>query len=87
MQILGYAAQALSGGWMNYEIVQNNLSDPSMFRTGYVGTTSVVFVDMPKVSEFVQTAIYGDSSVVNEPDRIEPFSLLTKRSDGQMALS
>lgn len=87
MQILSYAAQALSGGWMNYEIEQINLSDPSIFCAGYVGSSSVVFVDMPKVSEIVQTAVYGDSSVVNEADRVEPFSLLSRGPKGTMVLS
>ena len=87
MQILGYAAQALSGGWMDYEIEQINLSDPEIFRTGYVGGTAVVFVDFPKVAEIVQTTIYGDSNVVNDETRIKPFSLLRSRSDGQMILA
>ena len=87
MQILGYAAQALSGGWMDYDIEQINLSDPEIFRTGYVGNTAVVFVDFPKVAETVQTAIYGDSNVVNSEDRVKPFSLLRSRSDGQMILA
>ena len=87
MQILGYAAQALSGGWMDYEIEQINLSDPEIFRTGYVGGTAVVFVDFSKVAEIVQTTIYGDSNVVNDETRIKPFSLLRSRSDGQMILA
>ncbi len=87
MQILGYAAQALSGGWMDYEIEQINLSDPEIFRTGYVGNTAVVFVDFPMVAETVQTAVYGDSNVINSEDRVEPFSLLRARSDGQMILA
>ena len=87
MQILGYAAQALSGGWMDYEIEQVNLSDPEIFCTGYVGNSAVVFVDFPMVAETVQKAIYGDSNVVNTDDRVKPFSLLRARSDGQMLLA
>lgn len=87
MQILGYAAQALSGGWMDYEIEQVNLSDPEIFCTGYVGNSAVVFVDFPMVAETVQKAIYGDSNVVNTEDRVKPFSLLRARSDGQMLLA
>ncbi|MCI6770348.1 MAG: LCP family protein [Oscillospiraceae bacterium] len=87
MQILGYAAQALSGGWMDYEIEQVNLSDPEIFCTGYVGNSAVVFVDFPMVAEKVQKAIYGDSNVVNTEDRVKPFSLLRARSDGQMLLA
>ena len=87
MQIFGYAAQALSGGWMDYEIEQVNLSDPEIFCTGYVGNSAVVFVDFPMVAETVQKAIYGDSNVVNTEDRVKPFSLLRARSDGQMLLA
>ena len=87
MQILGYAAQALSGGWMDYEIEQVNLSDPEIFCTGYVGNSAVVFVDFPMVAETAQKAIYGDSNVVNTEDRVKPFSLLRARSDGQMLLA
>lgn len=85
MQILSYATQALANGWANYDIEQVVLSDPSIFKTGYVGNQSVVFVDFPAVSEIVQTAIYGDSNVVNTEDRIKPFSLLRARSDGQLS--
>lgn len=85
MQILSYGTQALANGWANFEIEQIVLSDPSIFKTGYVGDQSVVFVDFPAVSEIVQTAIYGDSNVVNTEDRIKPFSLLHARSDGQLS--
>lgn len=83
MQILSYATQALASGWIGYDIESITLSDPEIFATGYVGNNSVVFVDFPAVAEIVQTAIYGDSNVVNTEDRIKPFSMLTLRSDGQ----
>ncbi len=82
MQILSYGTQALANGWANYDIEQVVLSDPEIFRTGYVGSNSVVFVDFPAVAEIVQTAVYGDSSVVNSEDRVKPFSFLSLESDG-----
>ena len=81
MQILSYGTQALTNGWINYEIEQVNLSDPSIFRTGYIGNSSVVFVDFPAVAEIVQTKVYGDSNVKNE-DGVKLFSMLSLRSDG-----
>ncbi len=85
MEILSYGTMALANGWANYDIEQIVLSDPEIFKTGYVGNQSVVFVDFPAVSEIVQTKIYGDSNVVNNEDRIKPFSLLRTRSDGQLS--
>lgn len=83
MEILSYAAQALASGWINYDIEQVVLSDAEIFRTGYVGDASVVFVDFPIVAQKVQTAIYGDSNVINDEDSKKAFSFLTARSDGQ----
>ena len=82
MQILSYGTQALASGWINYDIEQVVLSDPDIFRTGYVGGASVVFVDFPIVAEKVQTAIYGDSNVINDENSKRAFSHLTLGSDG-----
>ena len=85
MQLLSYGTQALAGGWANYEIEQVTLSDPEIFQTGYVGSQAVVFVDFPAVAEKVQTAIYGDSNVVNDENSIRPFNFLVRRADGQLS--
>ena len=82
MEILSYGTQALASGWINYDIEQVVLSDPDIFRTGYVGNQSVVFVDFPIVAEKVQTAIYGDSNVVNDENSNRAFSFLKLGSDG-----
>ncbi|MBQ8028225.1 MAG: LCP family protein [Clostridia bacterium] len=84
MQLLSYGATALTNGWINYEIKQVDISSEEIFKTGYVGSNAVVFVDFPAVAEIVQTAVYGDSNVVNSEDRIKPFSLCSVRSDGQL---
>lgn len=86
MQILSYATKALTNGWINYDIEQVDISDKEIFKTGYVGSSAVVFVDFPAVSQIVQTAIYGDSNVINTEDRIKPFSLCSVRSDGQLSV-
>lgn len=78
MQILSYGAQGLANGWINYEIVQNVYSDAEYFQTGYIGDAAVVFVDFPLVANKLQTAIYGESNVEIEEDRIKPFDLTKK---------
>ncbi len=78
MQILSYATQALTKGWINYEIVQHTLSDEDVFTTGYIGDSSVVFMDFPLAAQRVQTAIYGDTNIVLDENRVKLFSLVTR---------
>ncbi len=75
MEILSYGAQALTNGWMNYEVQQTTIADDDVFRTGYVGSSSVVFIDFELASPRVQTGIYGESNIVLSDDRVIPFNL------------
>ena len=75
MEILSYGAQALTNGWMNYEIQQTTIADDDVFRTGYVGSSSVVFIDFELAAQRVQTGIYGESNIVLSADRVIPFNL------------
>lgn len=77
-QILSYAAQALTKGWINYEITQFSLSDKEIFRTGYVGSAAVVFMDYPLAAQKVQTEIYGESNIVLDENRAKVFDFATK---------
>lgn len=79
-QILSYGAQALAKGWVNYEITQFTLSDSDVFRTGYVGSSAVVFMDFPLAAQRVQTSIYGDSNIVLDENRLTVFDFV-KRFD------
>ena len=79
-QILSYAAQALAKGWINYEIEQFTLSDSDVFKTGYVGNASVVFMDFPLAAQRVQTAVYGDSNIQLPDDRASVFSFVKRFS-------
>lgn len=75
-EILTYAAQALANGWLGYEIVETTLSDSTVFKTGYVGKSSVVFMEFPVAAQRIQKAIYGETSIViNEGDQTM-FSLI-----------
>ena len=77
-QILSYAAQALTKGWINYEITQFTLSDKEIFRTGWVGSAAVVFIDYPLAAQKVQTEIYGESNIVLDENRAKVFDFATK---------
>ena len=77
-QILSYAAQALTKGWINYEITQFTLSDKEIFRTGWVGSAAVVFIDYPLAAQKVQTEIYGESNIVLDENRAKVFDFATR---------
>lgn len=74
-EIMGYATRALVNGWLNYDIEQIVLSDPSIFQTPTINGTSIVVMDYPKVANMIQTEIYGFSNVVLEDDRQKIFNL------------
>lgn len=77
MQIISYATQALTNGWLNYEIIQHNfLSEDDVYKTGYVGESSVVIIDFPLAAQRVQNAVYGDTNIVLEEDRQNIFYLV-----------
>ena len=77
MQIISYATQALTNGWLNYEIVQHSfLSEADIYRTGYVGSSSVVIMDFPLAAQRVQNAVYGDTNIVLDEERQNIFYLV-----------
>lgn len=78
MQILSYATQALANGWIFYDIEQYSLSDKEMFNTGYVGSSAVVFMDFPLAAQSLQKAIYDDSNIQLDENRVKLFSLVGK---------
>ncbi|MBR5437934.1 MAG: LCP family protein [Clostridia bacterium] len=78
MQILSYGTQAITNGWITYDIEQLTLSDKDVFTTGYVGNNSVVFMDFPLAAQRLQTAIYGDSNIELPDDRVKLFSLIKR---------
>ncbi len=78
MQLLSYGTQAVTNGWVTYDIEQFTLSDSDVFTTGYVGSNAVVFMDFPLAAQRVQTAVYGDSNVELPDDRVKLFSLIKR---------
>ena len=77
-QILSYAAQALTKGWINYDISQFTISEKEIFRTGWIGSASVVFIDYPLAAQKVQTEIYGESNIVLDENRAKVFDFATR---------
>lgn len=78
MQILSYVAQALANGWINYDIEQYTLSDEEIFKGGFVGNTSVVFIDLPLAAQRIQSTVYGDTNIVLDENRIKIFDLVSR---------
>lgn len=77
MQIISYATQALTNGWINYEIKQHTfLSEADVFKTDWVGDASVVIIDYPLAAQKVQAAVYGNTNIVLSDDRLKAFDLL-----------
>ena len=82
MQIISYATQALTNGWLNYELVSHSfLSEKDIFRTGYVGDSSVVLMDFPVAAQRVQNAVYGKSNIVINENRVSIFDLVDRLDD------
>ena len=82
MQIISYATQALANGWLNYELVSHSfLSEKDIFRTGYVGDSSVVIMDFPVAAQRVQNAVYGKSNIVIDENRVSIFDLVDRLDD------
>ncbi len=77
-QILSYGAQAIAGGWLSYEIESFSLSDPEIFRTGYLGNTAVVFMDFPLAAQKVQQTIYEDTNIVLNEGRQTVFQFASR---------
>lgn len=78
MQILSYAAQAITNGWVSYDIEQYTLSDEDVFRTGYVGNSAVVFIDLPLAAQRIQNTVYEDTNIVLDENRIKIFNLVSR---------
>lgn len=77
MQIISYATQGVTNGWLNYEIKQHTfMSESDVFRTGWVGSASVVVIDYPLAAQKLQKAFYGNTNIELSEDRITAFELL-----------
>lgn len=77
MQIISYATQALTNGWLNYELVSHSfLSEDDIFKTGYIDSSSVVIMDFPVAAQRVQKAVYGNTNIVINENRVDIFNFV-----------
>ena len=75
-EIVSYATQALLNGWLKYPITETTISDSTVFKTGYVGRSSVVFIEFPLATKRIQTAIYGTTTITAQAEQERLFKLL-----------
>lgn len=68
-KVLSFAGQALSQGWMNYEIVQLTMPDEETRKDARFDGISYWVVDYPLAAQKVQMAIYGTTNIEISPDR------------------
>ncbi len=77
MQIISYATQALANGWLTYDIVSHSfLSEKDIFRTGWVDGASVVIMDFPVAAQRVQQAVYGNTNIIIDENKVSIFDLV-----------
>lgn len=77
MQIISFATQALTNGWINYELVSHAfLSEKDIFRIGWVDGASVVIMDFPVAAQRVQQALYGNTNIIVDENKVDIFSLV-----------
>lgn len=77
MQIISYATQAIANGWLNYELVSHSfLSEKDIFRTGWVDGASVVIMDFPVAAQRVQQAVYGNTNIIIDENKVSIFDLV-----------
>lgn len=68
-KVLSFAGQALTQGWMNYEIVQVTMPDEETRADANINGVSYWVVDYPLAAQKVQLAIYGTSNIELSTDR------------------
>lgn len=68
-KVLGFAGQALSQGWMNYEIVQVTMPDEETRADANINGVSYWVVDYPLAAQKVQLAVYGTTNIELSTDR------------------
>ncbi len=75
--ILSYAAQAVSGGWANFEITEVTMPTRDT-RYGYSSraTAWIWVVDYPLAAQQLQMELYGDTNIVLEDERETAITII-----------
>ena len=74
-EILSFAANAVSGGWLSYPMSQATMPPDSMANGGYVGDQWVWIVDYEGSAYQLQNLLYGQSNIEMSDDRVSPITL------------
>ena len=69
-KIVSYAAQALTQGWMDYEIVNVTMPDIDSRKDAMIDGLSLWVVDYPLAAQRVQQALYGTTNIELSDGRI-----------------
>jgi len=87
-QVLSYGTQALTKGWLNFDMVQENMPTTDTSKGGYVGSQWVWIADYPGAAYQLQMLLYGKSNIKLADDRISAIKIkptTTTRAYSQIA--
>lgn len=73
-EVVSLATKAVVGGWANFDVQQIVMPDEAS-REAHSGSVWYWAVDYPLAAQTLQKAIYGESNIVLEEDRISPLDI------------
>ncbi|MDO5448370.1 MAG: LCP family protein [Clostridia bacterium] len=68
--ILGYAGDAITSGWLKYDIEQMAVPSEKLCKSGYAGSQWIWIVDYPAAAQELQKTLYGTTTIEIDPDRV-----------------
>ncbi|MEG0979725.1 MAG: LCP family protein [Oscillospiraceae bacterium] len=74
-EVLSFGTQALTNGWLNFEMAQANMPSTDTSKGGYVGDQWVWICDYPGAAYQLQMMLYGKSNIKLAHDRVSPLDL------------
>lgn len=81
--IVGYATQAVTNGWANYEIVQVTMPTADARSPHTSGPTGWIWiVDYPLAAQNLQKELYGETNIKLDENRKTAISIMGKRPQG-----
>jgi polyisoprenyl-teichoic acid--peptidoglycan teichoic acid transferase len=80
-ELLTLGSQALLQGWADYEIIQLTSPAEGSSTSATIDTNWVWIIDYPLEAQGVQTALYGESNIILDSDRITAINILTPKSN------
>lgn len=74
-EILGYAADAVSSGWLSFPMNQTTMPTLDTSKGGFVGDQWVWICDYEGAAYQLQMLLYGKSNISMSPDRVSPVKV------------